>query len=102
MPPVRKAMSADGFRLSFVLVRAFSPLYKFVAIEVYKRIALLARKCAKNTLTHLGLANAVSHLGGGLADTQTAHRRNGLLTHKLSKTHQLPSTSTRKRISSKS
>ena len=58
-------MSADVFRLFFVLVCVSPIVVKITALEAYVCISLLKHKLAKNTLTYLGVANVVSHLEGG-------------------------------------
>ena len=102
LPPVCMAMSADGLRLAFVLVCVYSIVLKvYSPCGLYVQNLTGAQTCKKHTYA-FGAFKRGFALRGGQVDTQTAHRRNGLLTHKLSKTHQLLSASTRKPISLKS
>ena len=62
LPPVRKAMSVDGFRLSFVSLYVY-----FLVVKVYSPCGLYVQnltgaQTCKNTPAYLGLANSVSHL----------------------------------------
>ena len=64
LPPVCKAMSVDGFRLSFVSLYVY-----FLVVKVYSSCGLYVQnltgaQTCKNAPAYLGLASVVSHLEG--------------------------------------